>query len=164
MQDNKLTKALVLNAKLGNNSAFQQLYQMTSDQVYALIFRLTGNQTAAENLTKKTYVNAWQKISEKDEFTPILNWFKKIAVKTFIDEKNELEKLPENKLDEELFEHNSLEKIIQEQTYNNKLVFILHDIENLSLEEISKLTNFTEKEIKSLLVETRENLIKLTEE
>lgn len=164
MQDNKLTKALVLNAKLGNNSAFEQLYQMTVEPIYALNLRLTGNSSSAENLTKRTYINAWQKISQKDEFSSILSWLKKIAVETVLSEKVEDKKTSEKKSEDSLFSKNPFEKFIQELSSKNKIVYILHDIENYSFDEISKLSGISNEEIKVLLIQTRDNLIKLTEE
>ena len=163
MQDNKLIKALVLNAQLGNNSAFEQLYQITIEPIYVLILRLTGNPSSAEILTKKTYVNAWQKISQKDEFSSILGWLKKNAVQTVLAEKN-IEKKSTDTLDVKILDDNPLEKYIQDLEFRNRLIYILHDIENFSFEEISKLSGISDNEIKSLLVNTRENLINLTEE
>lgn len=163
MQDNKLIKALVLNAQLGNNSAFEQLYQITIEPIYVLILRLTGNTSSAEILTKKTYVNAWQKISQKDEFSSILSWLKKTAVQTVLAEKN-IEKKSTDTLNVKILDDNPLEKYILDLEFRNKLIYILHDVENFSFEEISKLSGISDNEIKSLLVNTRENLINLTEE
>ena len=163
MQDNKLIKALVLNAQLGNNSAFEQLYQITIETIYVLILRLTGNPSSAEILTKKTYVNAWQKISQKDEFSSILGWLKKNAVQTVLAEKN-IGKKSTDTLDVKILDDNPLEKYIQDLEFRNRLIYILHDVENFSFEEISKLSGISDNEIKSLLVNTRENLINLTEE
>jgi len=162
MQDNKLIKALVLNAQLGNNSAFEQLYQITIEPVYALILTLTGDPSSAEILTKKTYVNSWQNISQKDEFASILNWLKKNAVETVLAERSGDQKT-DGVIDDKLFPDNSLEKYIQGLEFRNRLIYVLHDIESFSLEEISRLSGFSEKEIKTLLVNTRDNLINLTE-
>src|SRR3989337_664181 len=151
MQDNKLIKALVLNAQLGNNSAFEQLYQITIEPVYALILTLTGDPSSAEILTKKTYVNSWQNISQKDEFASILNWLKKNAVETIVAEKSGDQKT-DGVIDDKLFLDNSLEKHIQGLEFWNRLIYVLHDIENFSV-----------KELKTLLVNTRDNLINLTE-
>ena len=163
MQDNKLIKALVLNAQLGNNSAFEQLYQITIEPIYVLILRLTGDTSSAEILTKKTYVNSWQKISQKDEFSSILGWLKKNAVQTVLEEKN-IERKSTDTSDAKILDDNPLEKYIQDLEFRNRLIYILHDVENFSFEEISKLSGISDNEIKSLLVNTRENLINLTEE
>jgi DNA-directed RNA polymerase specialized sigma24 family protein len=163
MQDNKLIKALVLNAQLGNNSAFEQLYQITIEPIYVLILRLTGDTSSAEILTKKTYVNAGQKISQKDEFISILSWLKKIAIETVLADKS-IEKKSAGTLDPKILGDNPLERYIQDLEFRNRLIYILHDIENFSFEEISKLSGISDNEIKSLLVNTRENLINLTEE
>ena len=113
MQDNKLIKALVLNAQLGNNSAFEQLYQITIEPIYVLILRLTSNTSSAEILTKKTYVNAWQKISKKDEFSSILSWLKKIAIETVLADKS-IENKSAGILDVKILGDNPFEKYIQD--------------------------------------------------
>lgn len=163
MQDNKLIKALVLNAQLGNNSAFEQLYQITIQPVYALILRLTGESSTAEALTKKTYVNSWQKISQKDEFTSILDWLKKNAIETVLAEKNGIQKTAKV-IEDKYVQDNPLEKYIQGLEFNNRLIYILHDLENFSFEEISKLTGISDDEIKNLLANTRDTLINHLEE
>lgn len=163
MQDNKLIKALVLNAQLGNNSAFEQLYQITIQPVYALILRLTGESSTAEALTKKTYVNSWQKISQKDEFTSILDWLKKNAIETVLAEKNGIQKTA-RVIEDKYVQDNPLEKYIHGLEFNNRLIYILHDLENFSFEEISKLTGISDDEIKNLLANTRDTLINHLEE
>lgn len=172
MQDNKLIKALVLNSQLGNNSAFEQLYQMTVQQVFALNLRLTGNTALAEKITKKSYLNAWKRISEKDEFFSFAHWIKKIAIETVLRETEELKKAPPNNAGvnsvmnevEERFYNNVLEKSIRDLETTNKFVYVLHDIENLTYIEISELLGLSSEEVKTSLVKTREHLINITEE
>ena len=163
MQDNKLIKALVLNAQLGNNSAFEQLYQMTIEQIYALTLRLTGDASFAETLTKKVYVNAWQKISQKDEFASFTNWLKKVAAETILQEKNEFTKTDGTPEDNSIFD-DPFEANIRDLEIKNRFVYILHDIEHFSFEEISKLLGVSDKELKTLLVNAREKLINVIEE
>ena len=173
MQDNKLIKALVLNAQLGNNSAFEQLYQMTVQQTFALTMRLAGDSAFAEKFTKQTYVHAWQKISQKDEFASFASWLKKIAIETVLEEKSEDTPIQEssgeskqiiNETEEKFFNENPLEKFIRELEIQIKIVYVLHDIENLSYEEISKLLRIPIEQVRTLLVKARETLINLTEE
>ena len=163
MQDNKLIKALVLNAQLGNNSAFEQLYQMTIEQIYALTLRLAGDTSFAETMTKKTYVNAWQKISQKDEFASFATWLKKIAAETILHEKNEFPKAEKTAEDDSLY-NDSFEANIRDLELKNRFAYVLHDIEHFSIAEISKLLGISDREIKILLVSSREELISLLEE
>ncbi|NWF91052.1 MAG: hypothetical protein HXY50_16520 [Ignavibacteriaceae bacterium] len=172
MQENKLIKALVLNAQLGNNSAFEQLYQMTVPQIYILTVRLSGGLTLAGTLTKKTYVNAWQKISQKDEKTTFLNWLKIIAASTVLEEmgRNTLEKIssendPQTKENEEVFfNQQPLEKAIRALEFVDRFVLILHDLENLSFEIINKITSLSINDLRSKLMRSRENLMIIVEE
>lgn len=172
MKDNKLIKALILNAQVGNNSAFQQLYQMTIEFIYALLLRLSGDSNTAEKLSIKTYLNAWQQISEKDENLTLINWFKRIAVETYL--ANSSEDSRDNKETKAFFNKDSerlknyynehpLEKYLQELDYKSKIIFILHDIENLTYDEISEFLQIPVEEIKSMIVNSREKLISLLE-
>ncbi len=163
MQDNKLIKSLVIDAQLGNNSAFEQLYKITIEQIYALTYRLTGQSSYAETITKKTYVNAWQNISKKNEFTPIAGWLKKIAVEMIIKEEKDLKPAKESAEDSHFYS-NTLEKHIRNLDFRNRLIYVLHDMEKFSLEEISKLIGISEDETKTILVSTREHLIDLIKE
>lgn len=171
MQDNKLIKALVLNAQLGNNSAFEQLYQMTVQQVYALALRLSNSKVQAENLTIKTYLNAWARISLKSENVSFLPWLKKIAIESLTTENERIKQNSNNEnLDgmtlsadeEKFFNDNGLEKHISQLQSKEKNVYVLHDIEKLSFTEISKLLSISEEELKDKLAQTRELLIGLT--
>lgn len=171
MQDNKLIKALVLNAQLGNNSAFEQLYQMTVQQIFALILRLTGSAQAAKDLTKKTYLNAWKKISEKSESLSFAGWLKKIAAETAAASRNsnssaaKVETAAEaDQTAEDFFGQNSIEGIIRNLEYEDRLIFVLHDIENMPNEQITEISGLPLDEVKSRLIRTRENLIILSEE
>lgn len=163
MQDNKLIKSLVMNAQLGNNSAFEQLYQMTVEQIYALTLRLTASSDHAEKFTKQTYINAWQIISQKDEFISFASWLKKVAVQTVVNS-GVWDKLESSAADNQIFLTNPLENHIRDLDFQSRLVYVLHDIENFSVEEISKLSSITERDVKKMLINTREKLINLTEE
>lgn len=163
MQDNKLIKSLVIDAQLGNNSAFEQLYKVTVELIYALTYRLTGQSSYAETITKKTYVNAWQNISQKNEFTSFANWLKKISAKIIIQEEKDFKPAKESAEDSHFYS-NALEKHIRKLEFRNRLVYVLHDLEKFSLEEISKLIGISEDETKTILVSTREHLINLIKE
>jgi RNA polymerase sigma-70 factor (ECF subfamily) len=136
------------------------------------MIRLTGASSHAERLSIKTYINAWQQILEKDESISILDWLKKIAVETYIsDSLNDTESSEQAGSDkkvidetlEKIYDEYPLEKFLQELDHRSKLIFILHDIENLSYNEISEFLNISVEEIKSLLVNSREKLISVLE-
>jgi DNA-directed RNA polymerase specialized sigma24 family protein len=168
MQDNKLIKALVLNAQLGNNSAFEQLYQLSVGKVFILLLRLAGNSKSASELTKKTYVNGWQQISEKSENESFLQWIKKVAVETAVanmdlSDNSEANSKNKSKFDEEFFKSNPLEKDIQELDFRAKIVFVLHDIENFYFDDIAEQVLIPAADVKKLLKNAREKLILLSE-
>ena len=128
-----------------------------------MTYRLTGQSSHAETVTKKTYVNAWLYISQKNEFTPFASWLKKISAGIVIQEEKDFKPAKESAEDSHFYS-NTLEKHIRNLDFRNRLIYVLHDMEKFSLEEISKLIGISENETKTILVSTREHLINLIKE
>lgn len=58
------TEALTIRkAKAGDHAAFAKLYDHHSPLVYRLLYRLTGNIAAAEDLTQDTFLAAYRQLS-----------------------------------------------------------------------------------------------------
>jgi DNA-directed RNA polymerase specialized sigma24 family protein len=165
MPDNKLIVSLIENAQGGNNSAFENLFQMSIDKVYALLLRLSGSSAAASELTTKTYVEAWQKISQKDPEELFNVWLKKVAVDTLLANKKIVKDSGKQKTlsahDQEFFGNNTLEGNIQKLELMEKVIYVLHDIEKFDIEEIAKKSDKSIEEVKNSLVDCRNKLISL---
>ncbi|MGA9800560.1 MAG: hypothetical protein WBQ68_16220 [Terriglobales bacterium] len=67
--------SLIDRAKKGEQAAFLGLFQTHARHVYTLSLRATGNVTAAENLTRDIFVDAFRKLDavrDDEEFAALL--------------------------------------------------------------------------------------------
>jgi DNA-directed RNA polymerase specialized sigma24 family protein len=161
MEDNKLTKSLVRNAQEGNNSAFQQLYKMSIKRTFAFCYRLTGNLSNSEAITKKTYVKAWQIISQKDESISFVDWVNTLIASAVLRDGNSS---PESEFDKESLFSNPIEKRILKLAPIQRIIFVLHDVEKQEIEIISDVIGKSKLETNDLLIAARRNLISFAKE
>ncbi len=71
--------SLMSNVSKKDETAFQQLYELTYKRVFQYIYRLTNNQETAEDLLIDTYTEVW-KSSEKFQYrSKVLTWVTGIA-------------------------------------------------------------------------------------
>ena len=85
-KNNKFIRTLVVNAQHGNNAAFEQLYQMNVDRIYALLLRLTAHKTYAENITQRVFVKAWQKLALVREDFAFASWLVGLTIHDFLND------------------------------------------------------------------------------
>ena len=71
---------LVEQCRRGNREAQRELYVRTSDRIYRLLLRLTGNADDAFELTQDTYVRAFIRIQQFDGTSAIATWICRIAI------------------------------------------------------------------------------------
>ncbi|MCX7798520.1 MAG: RNA polymerase sigma factor [Melioribacter sp.] len=151
---------LIELSQSGRKSAFFDLCEITLKNVFTTIYRLVADYELSKKITKKTFLIAWENIKNYDNKISFLLWLKDIAINISL---IEMPKLPPRKLDNSILKENKikkLEKLIMNLDYKRRIIFVLHDLEGYSYEEISKYlgNNFID-EIKTLIIETREYLI-----
>ncbi len=76
---------LVLQAKNGNQAAFEELVRQTSRLVYARIFMETGNPHRTEDLVQETYLTAFRSIQQVSDPKGFRSWLFQIAQTVVID-------------------------------------------------------------------------------
>src|SRR5690606_29007723 len=54
--------AWIERAQKSDSSAFELLYRLHVDRVYALCLRMTGNTAEAEDCTQEAFIQAWRKL------------------------------------------------------------------------------------------------------
>lgn len=158
IHDNKLIRSLLQNVKAGNNASFEQLYQIYSGRIFTLCFRLLGNASLAEEITKTVFITAWEQISLIRADVSFGSWVFGIAVF------NVLEKIRNNgnfqtaddknfkqKIDKKNYSISDFENGILTLPQMQRLVYVLNVIEKYSEEETADLLLMKKEEIKSLL-------------
>ena len=71
---------LIQRCRSGDAEAKRCLFEQTSDRVYRLLLRMTGNANDAADLTQETYVKGLQGLDRFDGRSTIGSWLYRIAV------------------------------------------------------------------------------------
>jgi len=76
--------AWVQKAQKSDTSAFESLYRMQVDRVYALCLRMTANVSEAEDCTQETFIQAWSKLDRFRGDSSFGTWLHRVAVNTVL--------------------------------------------------------------------------------
>jgi RNA polymerase sigma-70 factor (ECF subfamily) len=171
-----VTEAVIIKkAKEGDREALAELVSTYSERIYNLALRILRNREDAEDILQETFLTVLQKLETFDGRSNFFTWLYRIATNA------SLMKLRKKKLvfvdppdsprhEAEIFvdwsqdpsfniQNEEVKKIID--TSINQLseiyrtVFILRDIEDLSIRETSKILNITEENVKIRLRRAR---------
>lgn len=169
--------------KSGNRSEFAKLIDTHSNQIYRLAIKMLNNPQDAEDVLQNTFLKAFQNIKNFEGRSKLSTWLYRIATnealmiirkqrpEVNINEQSEEDDndintptqfvdwccLPESEMisTESKIE---LDKAIQRLSEALRIVFILRDIEGLSIQETSQILNLTETAVKTRLLRARLNL------
>lgn len=170
---------LVRRAKQGDKKAFSELVTNHSERVYNLALRILRNKEDAEDILQETFLTALEKFDSFDGRSAFFTWIYRIAtnaslmklrrkkiVYTEFPDNPDLEKNIENAAfvdwsqdptanvqDKEL--KSILDKSINELPEIYRTVFIMRDLEYLSIKETSKILEIGEENVKIRLRRAR---------
>lgn len=155
-------------AQDGDADAFERLYRANSSRVYALCLRMSGDPVRAGELTQDVFVRAWEKLGTFRGGSSFSTWLHRLAVNLVLGSHRsdarrrarvadgdaaELESVPTRcapagmRLD--------LERAIATLPEGSRTVFVLHDVEGYTHDEIAQMTGRSEGTSKSLLNRAR---------
>ena len=152
-QDNKLIRSLVQNVKTGNNSSFEQLYQIHAGRVYALCLRLLADKELADETTKNVFLSALKNITFFRADITFGSWLCSIAVYSSLERLRQYNYTVNNisKIKLNNFNLNPFETEILSLPHKERLVFVLHDLEKYTNNETAELTMVKSDEITEYL-------------
>src|SRR4051795_3645728 len=77
--------AAVALARAGECDAFRLLVERHSRKVFRLAFRLTGNETDAEDVVQETFLRVYRNLNQFDEKAVFTSWLYRIASNYAVD-------------------------------------------------------------------------------
>ena len=172
---------IVTRCKQGEKEAFRELLQTVEKKALATAYFLSGNRGIAEDILQEAYMKCFMEIDKLKEPKSFKVWFFKILIRTgwkMSKKQSELVPLEITSENEELFcdENQGRENVIDsyeikhvmKNAINNlsenlKTVVILYYYNDMSIEEISKVTGCFKATIKSRLFYARAALKKQLE-
>jgi len=180
---------LVHSAKRGQIAAFEELVRRHTKRVFAVAQHITRSREDAEEVSQETFLRAFLRLCDFEEKAQFSTWLTRIAVNTALtnvarssrdkvvsrDEREwEVASIPEHVPDwrlnpEQLYSQSQLREILRQalealpQTYST--VFILRDVQGLSISETAAVLELSIPTVKTRLfrarLQLRESLSKL---
>jgi RNA polymerase sigma-70 factor (ECF subfamily) len=164
-------RALIERARRGDPGAQRILYDTHVDRVYRLTFRLTGTEHLAREMTQDTFVRAFASIGTFREEAAFGTWLHTIAVSVTL---NELKRLKRERTRHAPLEdadmissgkpisdpvlRERLAKAIAALPEGCRTVFMMHDAEGFTHEEIATALGVTAGTSKAQLARGRAKL------
>jgi RNA polymerase sigma-70 factor (ECF subfamily) len=177
---------LMMLARNGSEDAFMELVCRYKNSMVGYIYRLTGHYETSVDLSQELFVRVFQNVHRYDPSLKFSTWLYKIATNLAFDELRrrkrrpvadlppDAARLPENhpsSLDPHFVPRaNPEERILQGEVRNrlfdalqsldpeNRQLFLLKEVEQMPLEEISRITGLKVGTLKSRLFRIRSEL------
>lgn len=170
---------LIESCKKGDVHAFRELVEMLQTYAYTLAFRILLNEEEAKDAVQDSFIKIWKNIVGYNGKYLFTTWMYRIVINTCIDKLKEFKKLSEIYTDdlgdseshEDSMVNRELAKQIRQLSKGlpekQRIIFILIDLQGLSLDEASEMLKMTKGLAKSNLYYARksikEKLMKLEE-
>ena len=164
---------LVSRAMAGDTQAFRALVEKNQSFVYAVAYRFVNSRTDAEDVSQEAFVRLWKNLGQYRPEVKLTTWLYKIVTNLCLDllkSRQHKNSLSQRSMDDSLAIADSasadailledeLRAIIlrsaDELTPKQKAVFILRDIEGLSVDEVCSILGMSAGNVKSNLYYAR---------
>lgn len=175
-------RALVRRLRDRDERAFRELLESHRDRVYNITYRMLGNRAEAEDVAQEVFITVFKTIDSFREESKFSTWLYRVAVNHC---KNRIKYLARrhdrdrDELDETSHSANGaimnvqlrtpqpdralegaqmegiLQKAIEALDDDHRIVVVLRDVEDLSIEEICEITGLPDGTVKSRLHRAR---------
>ena len=155
-------------AATGDRGAFERIYRANAGRVFAICVRMAGSRQAAEELTQDVFVRAWQKLAQFRGEASFSTWLHRLAVNVVLNARKQDGR--RSGRHEEMDEEGQmlaapgflapgarldLAAAIAKLPPGARRVFVLHDVEGYTHEEIAEMSGVTTGATKSQLHRAR---------
>jgi RNA polymerase sigma-70 factor (ECF subfamily) len=183
MQNNIKTDTLELlieEAQKGDLRAFEKIIKDHQSYAYAIAFRFLCDEDDAEDVVQESFIRIWNHLQDFDPETKFTTWMYRIVINLCYD------KAKTNKRRAHVFsrfsndasgEHWTVHSDMEQELSNREMValiksladglsekqrmiFLLRDLQDLTIEEVADITGMSESAIKTNLFYARQNIRK----
>jgi RNA polymerase sigma-70 factor (ECF subfamily) len=179
---NELERTLLRRLRDRDEHAFRELLEGYRDRVFNITYRMLGNRAEAEDVAQEVFITVFKTIDSFREESKFSTWLYRVAVNHC---KNRIKYLARrhdrdrDELDETSHQANGaianvvvrmsqpdralegvqmeviLQKAIESLDDDHRIVVVLRDVEDLSIEEICEITGLPDGTVKSRLHRAR---------
>jgi RNA polymerase sigma-70 factor (ECF subfamily) len=177
-----LERSLLRRLRDRDERAFRELVQAHRDRVYNITFRMLGNRAEAEDVAQEVFIAVFKNIDDFREQSKFSTWLYRIAVnhcknrikylaRRHDRDRDELDETtqgagvngsisgPVPSAPDRALEGAQMEKLVQDAIAtledDQRIVVVLRDVEDLSIEEICEITGLPDGTVKSRLHRAR---------
>jgi RNA polymerase sigma-70 factor, ECF subfamily len=169
--------------KNGDRQAFARLVDETSGHIYRVAFQILGDAQDAEDVLQETYLKAFNSLADFESRSSLSTWLYRIAINEALmlvrKRKPQAISVDEGRAEEdpdsegmeivnwcclpegELLSSEArrfLDQAIQNLPDTLRVVFVMRDLEGLSIQETSQALGLSESNVKTRLLRARLNL------
>jgi RNA polymerase sigma-70 factor (ECF subfamily) len=175
--EGQISNDVLQQCKNGNTLAFREVVRKYERYAYILAFRNLLNEDDAKDVVQESFIRVWKHIRLFDNRIKFTTWLYRIVVNLCYDSlktKKRKEKVittnmeyleilcdPENNLDKNVGDKQLaeiIESLAENLSFKQRLVFILRDLQELSIAEVSAILNMSKNSVKTNLVFARKNI------
>jgi RNA polymerase sigma-70 factor, ECF subfamily len=140
---------LVAAALAGEARAERELYDLHVDRIYRLAFRMAGDETLAGDFTQDTFVRAFERLREFRGDSSLGTWLHAIASSVILNGLNKVKRIRSRELADDVLPDVpvtrreaepdlklKLARAIDALAEGYRMVFVMHDMEGYTHEEI----------------------------
>jgi RNA polymerase sigma-70 factor (ECF subfamily) len=144
-----------VSAAAGDRRAFERLYRAHVDRIFALCVRMSGDRLQAEELTQDVFVRAWEKLPTFRGDSAVSTWLHRVAVNVVLSQRKTDGVRRARTVEDEDVVHTAptravfvgdrldLDAAIAALPPGARTIFVLHDVEGFTHEEIGEQLGIT---------------------
>jgi RNA polymerase sigma-70 factor (ECF subfamily) len=180
----ELERSLLRRLRDRDERAFRELLELHRDRVFNITFRMLGNRAEAEDVAQEVFISVFKTIDHFREESKFSTWLYRVAVNhcknriKYLARRHDRDR---DELDESSQQHQAtgavsgapvraaqpdralegaqMERLLQEAIGSldddHRIVVVLRDVEDLSIEEICDITGLPDGTVKSRLHRAR---------
>jgi RNA polymerase sigma-70 factor (ECF subfamily) len=134
----------------GDRGAFERLYRAHTQRVFSICLRMVNDRAQAEELTQDVFVRVWQKLPTYRGDSAVSTWLHRVAVNVVLTQRKSDSAKKNRSVDDEaaidsaaarpahVGDRLDLDAAIATLPRGARQVFVLHDVEGFTHEEIGE--------------------------
>ncbi len=172
--DPRRMDAVVRRAQDGDVDAFEQVYRAHASAIHALCRRMCGEDAEAKELVQDVFVRAWERLRSFREQSSLGTWLHRLAVNVVLEKWRSAKRESLRMIDEpdgvelnaftappDLDTAMDVADATAKLPAGARIVFVLHDIEGYSHDEIAIMTGIAAGTSRAQLFRARRALARM---
>ncbi len=166
---------LLIRCKENDATAFGELLKKYRNYAFTLAFRILVNEDDSKDVVQEAFIRIWKHIGKYNFQVKFTTWLYKIVVNICYDKLRDKKRKQQYELQEweldSLIDKNDLGKSLESEEFmkilktisnelpdKQRIVFVLRDLEEMNIEQVSEILNMPVHSVKTNLVYARKKI------